>query len=77
MKLSEEQYRLQEWKPKMRATKAPTRKRVHVVLKLTKGQLNALEWAIERRQTTQSEEIQRAVDHCMDINRDGDCCLWI
>ena len=52
-------------------------KRVHIVLKLTKGQLSVLRRTVKERHTTQSEEIQRAVDHCMDLNRDGDCCLWL
>ena len=60
----------------MRATKTPAMKRVHAVLELTEGQLSALRRSTKERRTTQSEEIQRAVDHCMDLDRSGDCCLW-
>ena len=60
----------------MRAGKTPAMKNIHVVLGLTEGQLRALRRSTKERCTTQSEEIQRAVDHCMDLNRDGDCCLW-
>ena len=50
-------------------------KKVHVLLKLPSGQVRVLRMFAKRNRTTLSEEIQRAVQHCMDLNRD--CCLWV